>query len=340
MSTYLVTGGAGFIGSSIAEELLSRGERVRILDDFSTGRRANLESMKGRIEIIEGSVVNPEAVGRAVSGVDVIFHEAAIPSVARSVDNPAATLLANVQGTTVLLDGARHAGVRRVIFAASSSAYGDTPTLPKVETMAPTPLSPYAVSKLACEHMMRVAASLYGIETLCLRYFNVFGARQDPAGDYSAVIPRFITTLIDGGRPKIYGDGEQTRDFCYIDNVVGANLLGAAAAGRLSGQVINIACGATITLNELLATLVEEGKRLGAIPQSRVVEAEHLAPRAGDVRASLADISAARALIGYEPRVLVAEGLQRTFAAFYAMSHAARVHRAQEPIPAMTTQMG
>jgi UDP-glucose 4-epimerase len=219
-------------------------------------------------------------------------------------------MLANVQGTTVVLDAARHEKVRRLIFAASSSAYGDTPTLPKVETMTPSPRSPYAVSKLAGEHLLAVFASLYGLETLSLRYFNVFGPRQDPNSQYAAVIPNFIKAALTGTRPKVFGDGEQTRDFCYIDNTVEANLLAASTPNRLTGQVVNIACGERISLNQLLGYLGEEaGKKL---------EPEYLPPRAGDVRDSLASIDAARALIGYEPKVRVAEGLKRTFAAFKA----------------------
>jgi nucleoside-diphosphate-sugar epimerase len=308
---FLVTGGAGFVGSSIVEELLSKGEAVRVIDDFSTGRRQNLqglEHLKGRLEIVEGSIVDPDVVAKAMAGVEVVFHEAAIPSVARSVEDPPASMLANVQGTTVVLDAARHAKVRRVIYAASSSAYGNTATLPKVETMPAAPLSPYAVAKLSCEHLMRVFASLYGIETLSLRYFNIFGARQDPKSQYAAVVPNFITAAIKKTVPVIYGDGEQTRDFCYIENTVRANLLAATTSNKLSGEVVNIACGERISLNQLLAYICEEA--------GVSLKAEHRPPRAGDVRDSLADISAARKLIGYEPTVLVREGLKRTFQSF------------------------
>lgn len=310
MAIHLVTGGAGFIGSSIAEALLAKGERVRILDDFSTGRRSNVEGLTGEVEVIEGSIVDPEVVARAMEGVEVVFHQAAIPSVVRSVETPQASLLANVQGTTVVLDVARHKGVRRVIFAASSSAYGDTPTLPKVETMTPSPRSPYAVSKLTGEHLLQVFASIYGIETLSLRYFNVFGPRQDPKSQYAAVIPNFITAALRDARPKVFGDGEQTRDFCFIDNTVEANLLAATTSNELTGQVVNIACGERVSLNQLLGLIGEEaGKRL---------EPEYVAPRAGDVRDSLAAIDAARALLGYEPKVRVREGIRRTFAYFKA----------------------
>ncbi|MBX3230734.1 MAG: SDR family oxidoreductase [Labilithrix sp.] len=311
MALYLVTGGAGFIGSSIAEALLAKGEKVRILDDFSTGRRSNLESLKGNVEVIEGTIVDPETVKKAVQGVEVIFHEAALASVARSVENPGISMLANVQGTTVVLDAARHAKVRRVVFAASSSAYGDTPTLPKVETMTPEPLSPYAISKLTGEHLLRVFSSLYGIETLSLRYFNVFGPRQDPTSQYAAVIPNFIKAALNKTRPVVFGDGEQTRDFCFIDNTVEANLLGASTSNKLTGQVVNIACGERISLNDLLKHIGEEA---GA-PLDPIYEPG----RQGDVRDSLASIEAAKNLIGYEPKVRVREGLAKTFTAFKAM---------------------
>ena len=284
MATYLVTGGAGFIGSTLAETLLQKGERVRILDDFSSGRRQNVESFAGKVEIFEGSILDPELCARAMKGVDVVFHEAAIPSVARTV------------------------GIKRVVFAASSSAYGDTPTLPKIETMPTAPLSPYAIAKLTCEQLMRVFASLYGIETVSLRYFNVFGARQDPTSQYAAVIPNFITAALTGKRPDVFGDGEQTRDFCYIDNTVSANLLAAASPKKLSGQVVNIACAERISLNQLL-------KIIGEVVGTKIEPVYHPG-RAGDVRDSLASIDAARELLGYEPKVLVKEGLAKTVAAF------------------------
>jgi UDP-glucose 4-epimerase len=308
MALHLVTGGAGFIGSSIAEALLSAGDTVRILDDFSSGRRENLQSLPGRHELIEGTIVDPEAVTRAMRGVEVVFHEAAIPSVFRSVQEPQATMLAGVQGTTVVLDAARRAGVRRVVFAASSSAYGETPTLPKVETMEPHPLSPYAVSKLTCEQLLRVFSGLYGLETVSLRYFNIFGPRQDPKSEYAAVVPRFITAVVRGDRPVVFGDGEQTRDFCFIDNAVKANLLAATTSRKLRGEVVNVACGQKTSLNQLLAFI-------GDLAGARV-DAEHRPARVGDIRDSLADVSAARALLGYEPAVDVREGLRRTFLAF------------------------
>ncbi|HEX4447304.1 MAG TPA: SDR family oxidoreductase [Polyangiaceae bacterium] len=308
MALHLITGGAGFIGSSIAEALLSAGERVRVLDDFSSGRRENLESLPGAVELIEGTIANPATVARAMASVQIVFHEAAIPSVTRSVEDPASSMMAGVQGTTHVLDGARRAGVKRVVFAASSAAYGESPALPKVETMAPDPLSPYAASKLAGEHLMRIFAQLYGLETVCLRYFNVFGPRQDPKSEYAAVVPRFITAAIRKERAIVFGDGEQTRDFCHIDNAVRANLLAAASPKKLRGEVVNIACGERTSLNQLLRSIAE-------------LSGTHLAPdyrpaRPGDIRDSLADIRAARELLGYEPRVDVREGLARTFAAF------------------------
>ena len=308
MGLHLITGGAGFIGSSIAEALLSTGERVRVLDDFSTGRRQNLEGLPGRVEVLEGSIVHPETVAKAMVGVQTVFHEAAIPSVVQSIEDPQATMLAGVQGTTVVLDLARRSGVRRVIFAASSSAYGDTPALPKVEAMAPQPLSPYAVSKLTGEHLMQIFARLYGLETVCLRYFNIFGPRQDPKSEYAAVIPKFITAAIRKERAIVYGDGEQTRDFCHIDNAVRANLLAAGTARKLAGEVVNVACGERTSLNKLL-------ELLGQLTGARL-EPDYRPRRAGDVRDSVADIHVARDLLDYEPLVDVREGLKRTFAAF------------------------
>jgi nucleoside-diphosphate-sugar epimerase len=316
MPTHLVTGGAGFIGSSIAEKLLEAGETVRIIDDLSTGRRQNLEALRGRVEVFEATICDPEAVARAMRGVDVVFHEAAIPSVARSVENPAASMMANVQGTTLVLEAARHAGVKRLVYAASSSAYGNTPTLPKIETMTPAPLSPYAVSKLAGELLLRVYAHVHKMETISLRYFNVFGPRQDPNSQYAAVIPNFITAALTGRRPVVHGDGEQTRDFCFIENTVAANLLAASCTKPLAGEVVNIACGDRTSLNALLRLIAEEtGTKL---------DPEYRATRAGDVRDSLADVSAARALIGYEPKVQIREGLRRTIAAFRTFTPGAR----------------
>jgi len=308
MTTFLVTGGAGFIGSSLAEALLAQGDTVRILDDFSSGRRSNIEGLKGKLDVVEGSIVDEKTVTSAMQNVEIVFHEAAIPSVPRSVERPQASMLANVQGTTVVLDVARRSGVRRLVFAASSSAYGDTPTLPKIETMSPQPKSPYAISKLAGELLLKSFSELYGIETLSLRYFNVFGPRQDPTSQYAAVIPNFVTAALAGKKPTVFGDGEQTRDFCFIENVVRANILAATAKNKLSGEVVNIACGERISLNQLLGII---GDIVG-----KKVDATYAPTRAGDVRDSLASIEAARSIIGYEPKVDVREGLKRTIAAF------------------------
>ncbi len=273
-----------------------------------SGWRVNIESLPGKVELLEGTVVDPAVVARAAHGVDVIFHEAAIPSVVRSVESPQASMLAGAQGTTVVLDVARMAGVRRVLFAGSSSVYGDTPTLPKIESMTPRPQSPYAASKLAGEHMMRIFSQLYGIETLTLRYFNVFGARQDPKGEYAAVVPKFITAAIRKERATVYGDGEQTRDFCHIDNVVRANLQAASTSRKLGGEYVNLACGERTSLNQLL-------RAIGDIAGVRL-DPEYRPTRPGDVRDSLADITAARELFGFEPIVDVREGLKRTYEAF------------------------
>ncbi|MGA3119716.1 MAG: SDR family oxidoreductase [Polyangiaceae bacterium] len=308
MALHLITGGAGFIGSSIAEALLARGDSVRILDDFSSGRRENLESLPRRFDLVEGTIVDPTTVARAMRDVEVVFHQAAIPSVVRSVEKPAETMLVGVQGTTVVLDAARQSGVRRVVFAASSAAYGDAPTLPKVETMDPKPLSPYAVSKVTGEFLMRVFGSLYGMDTISLRYFNVFGPRQDPKSEYAAAIPKFIAAAIQRQRPVVFGDGEQTRDFCYIDNAVRANLLAASSPYKLRGEVVNVACGERTSLNQLIGYI-------GNIAGVRM-DPEYRPARSGDVRDSVADIRAAREAIGYEPIVDVRDGLKRTFEAF------------------------
>jgi nucleoside-diphosphate-sugar epimerase len=302
--TYLVTGGAGFIGSHIAAALASSGARVRVLDDLSTGHVENIEEIGGQVDLVRGSLTEPEALARALEGVEVIFHEAAIPSVPRSVDNPVETHRACVEGTFALLVAARQAGVRRVVYAASSSAYGDQPTLPKVEDMRPEPLSPYAAAKLVGEYYCQVWSRVYGFETISLRYFNVFGPRQDPSSQYSGVISRFIAALSSGERPVIYGDGEQSRDFTYISNVVDANLR-AAETLKGVGQVVNVATGRRTTLNELLDTLKKITGRTN-------VEAEYREPRMGDVRHSLADITSARDFLGYEPRIGLEEGLRKT----------------------------
>ena len=300
----LVTGGAGFIGSHIASALSASGARVRVLDDLSTGHRENLDEIGGDIDFVQGSVADEQLLAKALENVELIFHEAAIPSVPRSVEAPRNTHIASVDGTFSLLLAAKEASVRRVVYAASSSAYGDQPTLPKSEQMSPDPLSPYAVAKLVGEYYCRVFTRVYGLETVSLRYFNVFGPRQDPGSQYSGVVSRFISALLSDERPVIYGDGEQSRDFTYIANVVAANL-SAASAPDASGRVINVANGQRITLNQLL----EELKQLTGRTE---VTAEYREPRVGDVRHSLADITMARELLGYESKVDLREGLQRT----------------------------
>jgi nucleoside-diphosphate-sugar epimerase len=300
----LVTGGAGFIGSHIASALSANGARVRVLDDLSTGHRENLDEIGGDVDFVQGSVADEYLLARALEGVELIFHEAAIPSVPRSVEAPRQSHIASVDGTFSLLLAARDKGVWRVVYAASSSAYGDQPTLPKAEEMRPDPLSPYAVAKLVGEYYCQVFTRVYGLETVSLRYFNVFGPRQDPGSQYSGVVSRFISSLLSGERPVIYGDGEQSRDFTYIDNVVAANLNAATSTGA-SGKVINVANGERVTLNQLLAALKE-------LTGKQDVTAEYLDPRVGDVRHSLADITMARELLGYESKVDLREGLQRT----------------------------
>ncbi|MDQ3806012.1 MAG: SDR family oxidoreductase [Acidobacteriota bacterium] len=300
----LVTGGAGFIGSHITETLARGGARVRVIDDLSTGHAENVEEIGGRVEFVRGSLNDPEALRRAVAGVELVFHEAAIPSVPRSVENPEETHRACAEGTFALLAAARAAGVRRLVYAASSSAYGDQPTLPKTEDMAPQPLSPYAAAKLVGEYYCQVWTRTYNFETVCLRYFNIFGPRQDPSSTYSGVISRFIAALMKGERPVIYGDGEQTRDFTYVANVVDANLRAADAAAGV-GQVINVANGKQTSLNQLLDVLKK-------ITGRGEVGAEHREPRLGDVLHSLADITRARELLGYEPQVQLEEGLRLT----------------------------
>jgi UDP-glucose 4-epimerase len=300
---FLVTGGAGFIGSHIVEALVRRGDRVRVLDNLSTGKRANLAPFGDRVELIEGDLVDEAAVRAAVAGVDCIFHEAALASVPRSVEKPLDTHAACVTGTVNLLDAARRGGVRRVVYAASSSAYGDQPTSSKRETDLPSPISPYGAAKLAAEIYCQSFAATFGLETVCIRYFNVFGPRQDPDSPYSAVIPLFITALLANRRPVVYGDGGQSRDFTYVGNVVRGNLL-AADAPNVSGQVINVANGRQTSLLELLVAL---NRFLGTS-----VQPIHEPARVGDVRESLADITKARKLLGYEPEVEFEEGLRRS----------------------------
>jgi UDP-glucose 4-epimerase len=305
---FLVTGGAGFIGSNIAEALVKRGDRVRVLDNFSTGRRENLQAA-GEVELIEGDLRDAATVRRAVAGVDGVFHQAALRSVPRSVDDPSSSNEVNVNGSLVLLLACREAGVRRVVYASSSSVYGDDPALPKVETLPTHPVSPYAVSKLAAEHYCHVFARLYGLETVSLRYFNVFGPRQNPESKYSAVIPRFLEQALNGEALEVHGDGEQSRDFTYIDNVVQGNLRAMETQG-VSGEVFNVACG---TRHSLLAIAQAIGDFLGRPPTLR-----HVASRAGDVRHTLADISKAERLLGYRPQVDFADGMRRTCEYFVA----------------------
>lgn len=300
----LVTGGAGFIGSNLADELIRQGARVVIIDNFSTGSRDNLDEISGSFEFIEGDINDDAAVLKAIDGVEVVFHQAALPSVPRSVENPTETHVACVDGTFNLLVKSKENGVRRFIYAASSSAYGDQPILPKVESMQPDPLSPYAVAKLTGEFYCRAFNNVYGLETFALRYFNVFGPRQNPSSTYSGVISRFIDALMKGTTPIIYGDGEQSRDFTYIANVVDANVRAAQATEGL-GRTLNVANGDQITLNRLLDVL----KQITDKPE---VEAEHLPARTGDVKHSQADNRLAVEMLGYQELVGLEEGLRRT----------------------------
>jgi len=305
MSFYLVTGGAGFIGSNIVEELLKRGDRVRILDNFSTGKRENLLQFLDKVELVEGDIRSYHIVRAAVEGVDYILHQAALPSVPRSINDPLTTNEVNVVGTLNILNAAKDVGVKRIVYASSSSIYGDLETMPKTEDMLPKPLSPYAVSKLAGEKYCQVFTRLYGLETVGLRYFNVFGPHQDPSSQYSAVIPKFIKMIKDGQSPTVYGDGEQSRDFTFVQNVVHANLL-ACEEGleELSGEVFNIAYGKRVTINNLV-------EHLNSILQTDV-KPIYADPRPGDVKHSLANIGKARQFLGYEPEIDFEEGLRRT----------------------------
>ncbi|HON91388.1 MAG TPA: SDR family oxidoreductase [Sedimentisphaerales bacterium] len=303
MEKFLVTGGAGFIGSNLCKRLVAEGCFVRVVDNFLTGKRSNLAPILDKIELIEADMGDPEVARSAMQGIDVVLHEGALPSVPRSVDEPDLTHRHCVDATFTLLMAARDAHVKRFVYAASSSAYGDTPTLPKVETMRPEPLSPYAVGKLVGEYYLSVFAKVYGLETISLRYFNVFGPGQDPASQYAAAIPAFVTAILKNRPPTVYGDGEQSRDFTYIDNVVHANLL-AARARKTNGEVINVACGEAVTVNAILGQI---NRLLG-----RNVKPIYAPARAGDVRHSLADITAARMLIGFKPVVPFQEGLERS----------------------------
>jgi UDP-glucose 4-epimerase len=302
---FLVTGGAGFIGSHLVRALVDRGDRVRVLDNLSTGSRDNLDEVFDRIEFFEGDVTDPEAVRQAVAGVDCIFHEAALASVPLSLEDPLRTHLHCATGTLTVLDAARRAGVRRLVYAASSSAYGDQPTAAKRESDLPAPTSPYGAAKLAGEQYCRAFTEAFGFETVALRYFNVFGPGQDPGSPYSAVIPLFLTAILSGRRPTVYGDGRQSRDFVYIANVVEANLL-AADAPRAVGKVLNVGTGRATSLLDLLEAL---NRLLGTD-----VMPVHQPPRAGDIRESLADLNLTRAMLGYEPEIDLEEGLRRSIA--------------------------
>ncbi|MGV8019096.1 MAG: SDR family oxidoreductase [Ignavibacteria bacterium] len=299
---YLVTGGAGFIGSNIAEELIKRGEEVRVLDNFSTGKRENLSEFGKDIELFEGDVRSYHIVQAAVKGVDVILHQAALPSVPRSIKDPITTNEVNIGGTLNMLDAAVKEGVKRFVFASSSSVYGDNPELPKHEGMTPSPLSPYAVSKLAGENYCRVFSNLYGIETVCLRYFNVFGPRQDPNSQYSAVIPKFIKAIMNGERPVIYGDGTQSRDFTYVTNVIEANVLASTKPLESKSTTLNCACNEQITLNNL----VESINRIAGTE----IEPVYVEKRKGEVQHSYARIAEAKKIFNYEPIVLFNGGLK------------------------------
>ena len=309
---YLVTGGAGFIGSNLVEELLRRGEPVRVLDNFATGRRENIAPFSDRIEMVEGDLRSYHQVLEAVRGVDVILHQGALPSVPRSVRDPLTSDAVNVHGTLNVLHAAREAGVKRVVYASSSSVYGNAPELPKHEGMIPNPRSPYAVSKLAAEYYCRVFADLYGLETVALRYFNVFGPRQDPSSQYSAVIPKFITAMMHGRRPVIYGDGLQSRDFTFVQNVVEANLAAATVPLPERGVFMNCACHGRTSLNELVQGLNEI--------LCTKLEPDYAPERAGDVKHSFAAIDRMKAVLGYEPSVSFSDGLRRTCAFYRSFS--------------------
>jgi nucleoside-diphosphate-sugar epimerase len=303
MEKFLVTGGAGFIGSNICKRLVAEGCFVRVVDNLLTGKRSNLAQVMDKIEFVEADMGDPEVARSVVKGIDVVLHEGALPSVPRSVDEPHLTHQHCVDATFTMLLAARDAGVKRFVYAASSSAYGDTPALPKVETMRPDPLSPYAVGKLVGEYYCSVFSKVFGLETVSLRYFNVFGPQQDPTSQYAAAIPAFVTAILRDTPPTIYGDGEQSRDFTYIDNIVHANLL-AARAKKTAGEVINVACGEAVTVNAIIGMI---NQLLG-----KSVKPNYAPARAGDVKHSLADIAAARELIGFEPVILFREGLERS----------------------------
>ncbi len=310
MADYLVTGGAGFIGSNLVEALLQRGHRVRVVDNFSTGRRENLRAFLPRITLFELDVACADGLAQAFAGVDFVLHQAALPSVPRSIEDPIGTYHANVTGTLNVLEAARQAKVKKLVFASSSSIYGSNPELPKREEMLPAPLSPYAASKLAAETYCRVYYRVFGLVTTCLRYFNVFGPRQDPNSQYAAVIPKFIAAGLQGSEVTVYGDGEQSRDFTFIQNVVQANIL-AAENPAGAGQVFNTACGDRVTLNQMLACLEN-------LLQRKMVR-KYVASRAGDVPHSQAAIARLRDTFGYRPEITFDQGLKRTFDYFFAI---------------------
>ena len=303
----LVTGGAGFIGSNLVDALLARGDDVVILDNFASGRRERLDAFAGGVAVVEGDLRSYERAHAAVRGAEVVFHQGALPSIPRSIQDPLTTNGVNVDGTLNVLLAARDEGVRRVIFASSSSIYGDGPGLPRKETQPPAPIAPYAVSKLAAEAYCRAFWRAYALETVCLRYFNVFGPRQDPASQYAAVVPRFMKRLLEGEQPLVYGDGEQKRDFTFVGDVVQANLL-AAEADAIAGETFNIAAGRTHTVNELAQTL--------ATILGREIEPSHTDPRPGDIRDSAADTSKAERMLGYRPAATFEEALRVTAASF------------------------
>jgi len=302
MEKFLVTGGAGFIGSNICKELISQGCFVRVVDNLLTGKKSNLASIIDRIDFIQADMGDAEVAQSAMKDIDVVLHQGALPSVPRSVDDPALTHKHCVDATFTLFLAARDAGIKRFVYAASSSAYGDTPTLPKVETMTPMPLSPYAAAKLVGEYYCSVFYKVFGLETISLRYFNVFGPQQDPTSQYAAAIPAFVTAILKGEPPTIYGDGEQSRDFTYVDNVVEANLL-AARAKQTKGEVINIACGEAVTVNAIIDMINDL--------LDKDIKPNYTDPRPGDVKHSLADITLAEKLIGYKTKVPFREGLRK-----------------------------
>ena len=304
MAKYLVTGGAGFIGSNITKKLLERGETVRILDNLATGRLKNIEPFLSKIDFHKGDLTNLADCQKAVAGIDYVLHQGAVPSVPRSVDDPIMTNAANISGTLNMLVASRDAKVKRFVYAASSSAYGDSPVMPKVETMETHPKSPYAVQKLVGEQYCQLFAKLYGLETVCIRYFNVFGPNQDPNSVYSAVIPLFIKAILKGKEPVIFGDGLTSRDFTYVDNNVEANILAATSKQKVAGEVINIACGYEVSLNQLAEKI---NKFLGTS-----VGVNYKPERVGDVKHSLADIGKAERLLGYKPLITFDEGLAKT----------------------------